>query len=243
MAINIILIQYRTDQSRIHEQECIINKLNLPPENITIINAFDEHLNISKINLPDYTGLITGASGQYNVTDWSKDAQTKIEQTYPLLEKAIELDTPTLGICFGHQLIAKMLGGEIERSEQQAETSAQEITLSNSGKNSLIYRHLPSHFFAALGHKDSVTKLPSKAILLASSPRCPNQSYQIGNNVFTTQFHPELTKQDVLWRLKYYPEYRFGKTIEEINNELPETPHPHKMFDNFRKILLNYSPR
>lgn len=235
-----LLIQYRTDKSRRHEQNCIREKLSLHPSQLETVNALHPETLPQKEKLQKYAGIIIGASGQYNVSDMNGAAKKCIEQTYPLLETIIEKDIPMLALCFGHQLLAHLLGSKVKQNPEMAETSAQEIVLTEAGSSSPLYKHMPLSFYAALGHKESVIELPPGTTLLASSERCPIQSYQIKNNIFTTQFHPELDKEDILWRLQLYPEYRFGRTMDKISEDTVQTPHTAGIWLNFRKIARTH---
>lgn len=114
-----------------------------------------------------------------------------------------------------------------------AETETYNIKINSNGKNTILFKNIPDDFYVVLGHKNSVTKLPSGAKLLASSKRCKNQAYQIKNNIFCTQFHAELDRNELVWRLSLYPAYMKGKTVEEVKKTFKPTPHSKKVIKNF----------
>ena len=93
-----------------------------------------------------------------------------------------------LGVCFGHQLLALLLGGKTERASQgwgmgihryQVTQKPAWMTPQTDTLDMMIW------------HQDQVTELPQGATLLASSEFCPNAAYAIGDQVLCFQGHPE----------------------------------------------------
>lgn len=230
-----LLLQFRTDQTLEHEVSCVKKALDLSDSEIEVVNVFDQDKEPtlpSIESLANYKALITGASGQYNVTDLPGWAEERIQKIISYFKWVIENDFPTLAICFGHQIIAKSLGGEVKR--EQAENGNAEINLTEDGKLSPIFKDIPEKSWVVSAHKEAVTKLPNEAKLLAYSEKTKIESYQIGKNVFAVQFHPELELDDLMFRLSLYPEYLQGKSIEEVRRGYHETPFATKVLKNFK---------
>ena len=61
-------------------------------------------------------------------------------------------------------------------------------------------------FNAFVGHKESTTKLPPEAVLLATSGPAPVQMYKLKQNIYATQFHPELDPAGLIERIEAYRE-------------------------------------
>ncbi len=239
----ILLLQYRTDESRYHEQHCIAKKLGISLEDLDIRNVIDKNPLPTPQQLQTYFGVISGASGQFNITDCSPQIQSAIEKTYPLMDEIIKQDFPFLALCFGHQLLAQMYGGKVERDEDQKESGSTNIQLTYIGQASPLYQSLSHSFYAASGHKDSVTILPHGAQLLAISQKCYIQSYQIKHNIFTTQFHPELDIEDVRFRLTLRPEYCLGQTVDQVISQYQDISHSAIIFKNFMGVMEKYAQR
>lgn len=232
-----LILQFRTDQSLEHEKQCFKKALNLHEKNLTFFNVFDNNNNNFNLVLKNYNALIISGSGQFNVTDLPKDKREKIKKISGLIRQAIKTDFPTLGICFGHQLIAELCGGKVKRDEAQFESGTQQIVLNKLGQGQKIFKNFPKKFFAAQGHKDSVVKLPKNAVKLAYSKKTDIQAYKIGDNIFTVQFHPEFELEDMMFRLALYPEYLKGKSMEDIRKEHKEIPHAIKVLKNFVSLI------
>jgi len=241
---NIFLVQFRTDESVVHEQKSILRYLKIKKTQFKIINAFDGNINFSmpqKI-INKTSKIILGGSGEFSFSENNKGSGQKkvfvkmIKRIKPFIQYLLRKDIPTLGICFGHQLLGYNLGVEIIASKPQQEVGSFSISLTQEGKSDSLFSNLPPKFFAQLGHKDSLKDLPEKSILLAKSKKCKIQSFRYKENIYGVQFHPELTLQGVVLKLKLYPSYTSKKSINKIIENLKSSPHSSKILKNF-KIL------
>ena len=98
------------------------------------------------------------------------------------------LGVPTLGICYGMQLMARDLGGAVERTGV-SEFGKTELEAAESG----LFRHLPPEQTVWMSHRDSVTKPPAGAEVTASSPTTPIAAFeQRDQKLYGVQFHPEV---------------------------------------------------
>ena len=108
-------------------------------------------------------------------------------------KKIIELGIPILGICFGHQIIAKLMGGKVNKSKYR-EFGLAKIKKIN---NSLLIKN----FFSKnntndvwMSHADQVSRLPKEFKIIASSKNSKLtiiENYK--NRIYGVQFHPEVT--------------------------------------------------
>ncbi len=96
---------------------------------------------------------------------------------------------PILGICLGHQIIAKVFGGEVREAET-GEYAEEEIIVDEEDG---ILRGLAPSFTAWVSHRDEVSRLPSGFLRLAHSRSCEVEAManeKLG--VYGVQFHPEV---------------------------------------------------
>jgi GMP synthase-like glutamine amidotransferase len=119
--------------------------------------------------------LITGSRhGVYEDHDWL----APLEQ---LVRDIVASGRPLIGICFGHQLIAKALGGTVKKYSGGWAVGRQ------------VYDFGDEKLALNAWHQDQVTALPEGAQLIATHPFCKNAAMAIGKNVLSVQPHPEFS--------------------------------------------------
>jgi GMP synthase (glutamine-hydrolysing) len=217
-----------------HERVCIAESSKMDKVSFHFVNLLNNRSKITtNKDLSNYSGVIMGGSGQVDISCWSEYHKNQILNVEDIVRKAVEVDMPMLNICFGHQLLAYILGGRVEADEKQAETGTYEISLNTNGRKSPLFEDLPDEFYAVLGHRDTVTKLPPGALLLADSKRCKAQSYKLKSNIYCVQFHPELDKKGMRKRLELFPEYLTGKNVKEMLKSYKDTKYASMVISNF----------
>jgi len=109
----------------------------------------------------------------------------------------VAAETPTLGICYGHQLLGYALGGMVEENPRGWEMGTVEITLEEPAAQDELLRGFDSAMKVQSSHTQSVTRLPRKAVRLASSSRDANHAFRVGKTAWGVQFHPEFDRETV----------------------------------------------
>ena len=146
-----------------------------------VYSEISSHKNFKK-NLKNVSGIIL-SGGPLNVYQTKKASIDK---------KIFNLNIPILGICFGHQIIAKEFGGKVKQAKSR------EFGLVNIRKikNSLLTKNFfkNSKNTVWMSHADQVTKLPRGFKVLASTPTSRYTIIENKNKKFYgVQFHPEVT--------------------------------------------------
>ena len=134
---------------------------------------------IEKLKDPNIKGIIfTG--GPNSVYD---------EKSPHISKEIFNLGKPILGICYGAQLIAYTLGGNVEPCSK-SEYGNTEINLHVA---STLFNRVSQKTSVFMSHTDKVTVLPEGFINTSSSETCENASFENkAGTVYATQFHPEV---------------------------------------------------
>ena len=173
---------------------------------------------LGDVDFDRYAGIILGGS-PFTISDEVKsDVQHRVEaELVELTQRAIANDIPFLGACYGIGVIGTAIAATVDGTYGE-EVSAPTITLTEAGRLDPLFAPLPDSFAAFVGHKEAIHELPDHAVVLASSPQCPVQAFRVGQNVYATQFHPELDAAGLQTRVEAYR--HFGYFAPEEVDEL-----------------------
>ena len=147
--------------------------------------------------------LITGSAASVN-GDWPW-----VSPLCSFLRLCVSQSVPVLGVCFGHQVLAHAMGGQVSRAASP-EVGWVEIRKMDDGG---LLSSLPDAFHCFVSHEDEVSRLPPRAKLLARSEACAVQAFQLDSApAWGVQFHPEMSREEserlVRWRADRHPELR-----------------------------------
>ena len=161
---------------------------------------------LGELDLADWSGVILGG-GPFNVSDpedSKSETQRRVEaDLHALMTRIVEADFPFLGACYGIGTLGGHQGAVVDRQYPEA-VGAVEITVTPEGQEDPLFGEVPAKFEAFVGHKEAISRLPAHATLLAGSAACPVQAFRIGQNVYATQFHPELDVEGLSTRIDVY---------------------------------------
>ncbi len=138
-------------------------------------------------DLAGYAGLII-MGGPMSVHDAESDPTLLAQMR--LVEAAIAGDVPTLGICLGAQLIARVAGARVFRGDT-SEIGWFQVHPSMESADDPLFVELPSPLPVFQWHGEGFD-LPEGAVHLASSPAFPHQAFRLGQHVYALQFHLEM---------------------------------------------------
>lgn len=106
------------------------------------------------------------------------------------IERAYACGARLMGVCFGHQAIARALGGTVEPYEGGFGAGIRASQVLDDQMKSYFPNGLMHLLYS---HHDQVMTLPPGAVRCATSDFCHNESFRIGHQVVTFQGHPEFT--------------------------------------------------
>lgn len=242
---NILVIQFRLNQDSIVAEQTVIKRGIEAFVGLGFLSAIADSLDWTKPEeiLSGYQGIIFGGSAElfFDGKKAPEDPHRRtsyelLEKLGPLLEHIFTHDIPTLGICYGHQMLGAYAGASVHCDESQGKLCSHEVSLLVDTKDYFPFSTVPERFYAHYGHKDSLDRVPEGAVLLASGgDQCKVSALCYKNNIYTTQFHPELTFADVVEKIKSTPEYLpEGAIMEKI---FIEDPHANTILQNFGKLV------
>lgn len=173
--------------------------------------------------------VITGAHCM--VTDdlpWS----LAIEAWIPSLIKA---EVPLLGICYGHQLLGRAMGGRVDFHPKGKEVGTVEIRKSTPCSADPLFDKVPQQFPVHATHAQSVLTLPPGAALLAENDFEPHHAFRIGRCAWGVQFHPEYDSNIMRDYVSKQEDSltKAGQDVAKLLHQVRETPAANGLLSHF----------
>lgn len=153
-----------------------------------------------------------------------------IKQEYELVSSLLDKKIPMLGVCFGAQLIAKILGGKVVKAP------AKEVGWAPVYLQTNIIPNIPEKALVLHWHED-MFEIPEKARLLFSSDHVKNQGYIYRNNVIGLQFHFEPFDDNVKEIVVNDYPYINGSVLNQTKDEIIQRRVPKENRDIMFKLL------
>ena len=146
---------------------------------------------------PDHVGdhdgfVITGSPASVH------DLDPWLPRLFALIREAHDAGVPLFGACFGHQAIALALGGAVEKNPGGwvlGVTETDVVAPAPWMQAGTILQHA--------AHVEQVTRPPEGAEVTMTNADCPNGGFTIGTSVFTTQYHPEISRDFIVALIEY----------------------------------------
>ena len=152
----------------------------------------------------------------------------------------LKLGIPILGICYGHQLLAYMAGGDIASAENNSEYGRTTL-IAKGGK---LLEGIDEESVCWMSHTDYVKEVPQGFVITAITPNCSCAAMEdINHNLYGVQFHPEVTHTE--YGLKILSNFLFSickcKPNWKMDNFVKESIEKYKVTLKDKKVLLALS--
>lgn len=157
--------------------------------------------------LETYRAVVIGGS-PFNVVDPESsktEVQRRVERDLERVAAAAAGGDSLAAMftCYGISVVTRLLGGQVSRGFPE-DAGPTDVSLTPAAQDDPLFASLASTFSALTGHKEGTAALPTGAVHLATNEACPVQAYRVGDRLYTTQFHPELTPRAFTERMQVY---------------------------------------
>mgnify|MGYP006195668911 CR=1 FL=1 len=160
--------------------------------------------------------------------DWS-------ERSAAWLREAVHGGSPVFGICYGHQLLAHALGGEVAYNPAGRESGTVHIDLHPHAQDDPLFSALPLKFTAHATHVQTVARPPEGATVLARSAQDDCHAFRWRDRAWGVQFHPEFSATHMRGYVQARSEalLREGRCPKTVAREVSATPHARRVLRRF----------
>ncbi len=192
MTKRILLIQVRDrgDAMAEHEAQCVRRRLGERPVKLVLRNAVTHRADPAWLD--DADAVVIGGAGDFSVHH--PDCAHWVAPLGDVVAAALARSLPGFAICFGHQLLGRVLGRPVRTSAEHTEVGTADYELTAAGQADPLFGPLGARFTAQTGHSDHVAGVPDGVTLLARNDLLETQAFRVTGAAFwSTQFHPDLT--------------------------------------------------
>jgi GMP synthase (glutamine-hydrolysing) len=182
-----------------YQQEETARKLGGPEGWFGRALALPPHVEFSVAGASDPRLASHAASADAVIVSGSpRDAWSDEPEVLELLDVVRDLmaaGRPLLGVCYGHQIMARVAGGEVAPNPAGWEVGNTTVELTPTGLASPLFRAAPLPIEVIESHQDAVLSAPPGSTILARNSHTPVQALSYGRRQFSVQFHPEFTPE------------------------------------------------
>lgn len=148
----------------------------------------------------------------------------EVTRQIDIVRAVVENGVPLFGSCWGQQIIAAALGGDVRLAGKKEGMVAEQIEVNSEGRKSGLYDNKPDSFSAFALHSDEVIAVPSGTSVLAYNTSCAVQAMRIDGYkapIYGVQYHPEFDCKEVIvlsdWYANWLVQNDFYRSKEDLN--------------------------
>jgi GMP synthase (glutamine-hydrolysing) len=190
-----------------------------------------------RVDVRGFDGIVISGSPRSLV-----EPEPWMHEAAETVRRADDAGVPTLGVCFGHQLVAFAYGARVRANPNGWEVGTSDVELTDHGACDLLFTGLPVRLRVNQSHRDEIWELGARIRRLAGSAHTETQAIAIGEHVRGVQFHPEMNGHVVRHIIEYrrplleedlvcrgHCRSRLGRLVESID----DTPQGERVLRHF----------
>jgi len=161
--------------------------------------------------------------------------EPQYEPERELIREAVDREIPFPGVCYGHQLLAHALGGEVGNHPAGREMGTVHLNLHPTAAADPLFAGLPASFPAHATHVQTVAKPPRDATVLAKSEQDACHAFRWGERAWGVQFHPEFATHHMRGYVHARADHlrSEGRCPRSISREVTAAPQARKLLRRF----------
>lgn len=177
--------------------------------------------------------VITGSPASVN-----DDGLPWLERLFSFIRELDAVRRPLVGLCFGHQAVARALGGQVARHAEGWGLGTAPTHWTQLGPWMTPGKAVTTLMAA---HNEQVTQMPRGAVCMGGNDFCAIGSMLIGQHTWTTQFHPEMPLEFIQALLDHLAEKLDESTIARAHASLTQ-PADDSLFGQWMVQFLETRP-
>jgi len=206
---------------------------DLPSVTLARVSAEEDVLGAAR---QDVDGIIISGSPR---DAWKDDPVN--DRLCELIRLCQTQSIPLLGVCYGHQILARALGGIVARHPDGFELGNTPVELTGAGRASPLFEDIPTGFDVISSHADAVLEMPPGAELTVRGDYTLNQGFHWRLQLFGVQFHPE-TDPDTM-RFIWQPRRELWRSrvkfdLDATLDRMTPTPLAGSILRNFAQFIV-----
>ena len=150
------------------------------------------------------------------------------------LQRVLDADMPYLGVCLGAQMLAKVLGAQVDTHPTEAEEIGYYPVAATAAGKAVF----PDELMVYQWHSQGFD-LPEGAVLLVKGQDFPNQAFRWGDRAYGLQFHPEMTEGMIDFWTEQGADLLGGPNTQSREQQLESHQHHWAEVDAWLETFLN----
>lgn len=157
------------------------------------------------------------------------------------LRSAVEAGRPVLGVCYGHQMLARAFGGRVAQCSMGREIGSTTVYLTDAAIDDPLFKTHSKSWRVHTTHQQCVVELPPSATVLASNAHHEAQAFRVGERGWGVQFHPEVSAHVIRGYVECRREALLaeGHDPDRILDEVVDTDDGYRLLRAFRRFVAS----